>query len=131
MRGDRAASIRPRSAEFDSARYELAVAIERTSTKIEQSYQEVLSWARRLESPEIFAQHIARVGQSNDDMRQFVTTFRKNLELAGAEHNDQEVWRILRRFQILVFDFNQQGSASELLARERAAMDLIPSRCFV
>jgi len=112
--------------EFNSARYELAVAIERTSTKIEQSYQEVLSWARCLESHEIFAQHIARIGQSNDDMRQFVITFRKNLQLAGAEHNDQEVWRILRRFQILVFDFNQPGSASELLARERAAMALTP-----
>ena len=41
------ASAKP---EFDAHRYELAVATERTSTKIERSYQEVLSWARELVS---------------------------------------------------------------------------------
>ena len=40
-------SIKP---EFKSTRYELAVAVARTSTKIEQHIQEVLKWARNYQS---------------------------------------------------------------------------------
>lgn len=107
--------------EFDANRYELAVAIERTSTKIERVYQEVLSWARSRSSSDTFAAHIKREGYANKDMSKFVETFRNNLKLADAPHDDAAVWRILRRFQILVFDFNQRGSTYELLARERVA----------
>lgn len=112
--------------EFDTQRYELAVALERTSTKIERVYQEVLQWARHCSSAQTFSAHISRAGMANDAMRQFVETFRTNLKLAAASHDDAALWQILRRFQILVFDFNQHGSASELLARERCAMLLAP-----
>ena len=106
--------------DFDSTRYELAVAIARTSTKIERAYQEVLCWARRLSTPETFFTHIARAGLANEAMRTFVSTFRTNLQLAAMPHDDAAVWRILRRFQILVFDFENEGSICSLLARERA-----------
>jgi len=49
--------------EFDTLRYELAVATERTSTKIERSYQEVLSWARELGTGETF---FSRLNQRAD-----------------------------------------------------------------
>ena len=113
-------------AEFDTTRYELAVALERTSTKIERSLQIVLSWARALTTAEIFFIHLNRSGFASDEMRSFVDVFRANLRLVGVAHDDGAVWRLLQRFQILVFDFNQPGSASELLARERASMLLIP-----
>lgn len=113
--------------DFDSSRYELAAALERTSTKIERSLQVVLSWARELTTPEIFFAHLDRSGFARDEMRSFVGVFRENLRRAGAAHDDIAVWRLLRRFQILVFDFNQTGSASDLLARERASMLLAPS----
>src|SRR5579872_5531898 len=108
--------------EFDTQRYELAVATERTSTKIERSYQEALSWARELGTPETFFSRLNQRRLANSDMRKFVDTFRANLNLAGAPHDDAAVWRVLRRFQILVFDFNQEGSSTEILVRERCGM---------
>ena len=117
------ASAKP---EFDTQRYELAVATERTSTKIERSYQEVLSWARELGTPETFFTRLNQQRLANSDMRKFVQNFRANLELAGAPHDDATVWRILRRFQILVFDFNQEGSSTQILVRDRCSVLLAP-----
>jgi hypothetical protein len=59
-------------------------------------------------------------------MRKFVENVRANLKLAGSADDDAAVWRILRRFHILVFDFNQPGSASTLLANDRCRMILLP-----
>ena len=59
-------------------------------------------------------------------MRKFVQNFRANLKLAGAPHDDATVWRILRRIQILVFDFNQEGSSTQILVRDRCSMLLAP-----
>jgi hypothetical protein len=59
-------------------------------------------------------------------MRGFVDTFRAHLKDAGAAHDDEAVWQLLRRLQILVFDFTATGSASEELAKERAARALHP-----
>jgi hypothetical protein len=75
--------------EFDTQRYELAVATERTSTKIERSYQEALSWARELGTPETFFTRLNQKRLANSDMRKFVQNFRANLELAGAPHDDE------------------------------------------
>jgi hypothetical protein len=118
------AAVKP---EFDTHHYELAVATERTSTKIERSYQEVLSWARELGRAETFFSRLKQKRLANSDMRKFVENFRANLKLAGAPHDDPAVWRILRRFQILVFDFNQEGSSTEILVRERCGMLLAPA----
>ncbi|HEY2382322.1 MAG TPA: hypothetical protein VGK48_14180 [Terriglobia bacterium] len=112
--------------EFDTQHYELAVATERTSTKIERSYQEVLSWVRELGSAETFFKRLNQKRLANSDMRKFVENFRANLKLAGSPHDDAAVWRILRRFQILVFDFNQEGSATEILVRVRCGVLLAP-----
>jgi hypothetical protein len=112
--------------QFDNQRYELAVATERTSTKIERSYQEVLSWARELGTAETFFIRLNQARLANTDMRKFVENFRANLKSAGAAHDNVSVWRILRRFQILVFDFNQEGSATEILVRDRCRMLLAP-----
>lgn len=117
------ASQRP---EFWSSRYELAIAIARTSHKIDGAYQDVVKWARDLGSAETFIARIERPGSANDDMRSFVRTFRSHLRDAGACDDDETVWRFLRKFQILVFDFTARGSASEALAKERAARALHP-----
>jgi hypothetical protein len=110
--------------EFWSSRYELAIAVARTSRKIEGAYQDVLTWARRLGSAETFVARIDRHGASNPDMRRFVDTFKSNLRNAGADDDSETVWQLLRKLQILVFDFTAQGSASEELANERAARAL-------
>ncbi|MGY8666159.1 hypothetical protein Q3C01_27935 [Bradyrhizobium sp. UFLA05-109] len=104
--------------DFVASRYELAAAIARTTTRIEQACQEVLHWARQLPDGATFAAHINRPSFASNDMRSFVEVFRTNLGLAEAPTDDETVWRLLRRFQILVFDFESAGSDYEHRARE-------------
>lgn len=113
-------------AEFHATRYELAIATARGSWKINGAYQDVLAWARQLQSAGVFMSRINRRGLANKDMRTFVETFRTNLGAAGSPDDDETVWRLLRRLQILVFDFTAPGSASEALARERSIRLLAP-----
>lgn len=115
------ASQRP---DFGKSRYELAIATARTSRKIDGAYQDVLTWARQIGDAPTFFARMDRPGSANDDMRGFVRTFRAHLHDAGAPDDDDTVWRLFRRLQILVFDFTAQGSASEELARERAVRAL-------
>jgi hypothetical protein len=110
--------------EFETCRYELAVAIARTTTRVEHACQEVLHWARQLPDGATFAAHSNREKFASKGMRDFVDVFRANLALAGAPTDDETVWRLLRRFQILVFDFESPGSDYEHRARERTRLAL-------
>lgn len=112
--------------DFWTTRYELAVATAQSSRKIDGPYQDVLTWARQINDAATFIDRIARPGSANEDMRTFVETFRSHLQSFGAASDDEAVWRLLRRFQILIFDFTAPGSASEALARERAVTALHP-----
>jgi hypothetical protein len=114
--------------EFAAARYEMAVAIARTSTRIERDCQQVLQWARQLESGESFAAHMQLSGFASNGMREFVDAFRHHLAAAGAPSDDETVWRLLRRFQILVFDFEAPGSDYDHRARERGRAVLAPDQ---
>ena len=105
--------------EFRAARYELAVAIGKTTTRIESDCQEVLYWARELPDAAAFKAHIGKEGFSSPGMRSFVSVFKQNLKLAGAPEDDELVWQVLRRFQILVFDFQSHGADHAHQARER------------
>ena len=73
-----------------ASRHELAIAIARTSRKIEGAYQDVLTWARQLQSSAAFFARIARAGSANDDMRRFVQTYRSHLREADVLHDDEE-----------------------------------------
>jgi hypothetical protein len=114
--------------DFVTSRYELAAAIARTTTRIEQACQETLHWARQLPDGAAFAAHVARKGFAADGIRDFVGVFRTNLEAIGAPSDEETVWRLLRRFQILVFDFESPGSDYEHRARERARFALSPDQ---
>ena len=108
-----------RKPTFAASRYELAVAIARTSTRIERDCQQVLQWARQLADAASFAAHMQRRGFASDGMRAFVDAFRHHLANAGAPVDDETVWRLLRRFKILVFDFESPGSDYDSRAREQ------------
>ncbi len=110
--------------DFWTSRHELAIATARTSRKLDGAYQDVLTWARQLDDAATFFARINRPGSANDDMRTFVATFRAHLQNSAVPSDDDSVWRLLRRLQILVFDFTAQGSAWEDLARERAVRAL-------
>ncbi len=114
--------------EFKNSRYELAVAIARTTTRVERACQETLHWARQLPNSTEFTASIARKKFASDGMRSFVEVFRSNLAAINAPIDDETVWRLLRRFQILVFDFESPGSDYEHRARERARFALLPDQ---
>lgn len=109
---------------FWKRNHQLSIATAQTSRQISGSYQDLLTWARELESGAAFFRRINREFTGNAYMRGFVRTFQANLEKAGAAHSDEDVWRLLQRLQIHVYDFTATGSASEELARERAARAL-------
>jgi hypothetical protein len=112
--------------DFWTERNELAIATARSSRKIDGAYQDALRWARQLGSAQTFFARLDRSGTGNDDMRTFVATFRDHLRDAGAPHDDQTVWKVLARLQILIFDYTAVGSAAEELSRERAIRVLPP-----
>ena len=96
-----------------------AVAIARTSTQIERSYQQVLAWARSHEDADVFFRRLAIPRMATDGMRSFIRVFRENLRRAGFAHDNDTVWRLLRRFQILPFDLESPGSASVAVIRQQ------------
>jgi len=109
---------------FWISNHQLAIGVARTTERIEKSYQDVLTWARNFETSTAFHARLARPGAGNGPMRTFVETFRKNLADSGGESDDESVWLLLRRLQILVFDFTATGSASIELMQERAVRAL-------
>ena len=113
--------------DLSREQHQFAVATERTSFKIAGPYQDVLRWAREVGSASVFMSRIERKHTSNDDMRTFVATVRRHLEAAGCALDDELVWQVLRRFQILTFDYDAPGSQAQELALERARSLLAPS----
>lgn len=86
-------------------RHLLGIATQRTSRKISGAYQDVLKWARTMESAAAFFTRLDARGIASKDMRDFVATTRKHLVAGGVTDNDDAIWRLLRRMLILEFDF--------------------------
>lgn len=112
--------------DFWATRYELAIATSQSSRKIDGPYQDVLTWARQINDATTFSDRIVRAGSSNEAMRTFVETFRSHLRHFGADDSVEAIWGLLRRLQILVFNFTAGGSADEALAIERSVTALHP-----
>lgn len=106
---------------FATERHELAVATGKITGVVSGPYQEVLSRARSHASAETFFKHLRQAGLASDGMRTFVETLRGHLNDFGAQNDDESVWLVLRRFQIIYFDFIAPGSTDESLARDRCA----------
>ena len=115
------ASRRP---AFRTTNHQLAVAISRGSQKVAGPYQDVLTWARRVDSAQTCMGRLFRSGAANKPMRTFVDTFRENLRAAQAQHDDATVHHLLSRFQILQFDYGAPGSLSEAWDNERSSQAL-------
>ena len=111
---------------FFKRRHELAVAVARAPLNVQDSCQDVLTWARQLSSADTLTARIERPGSANSDARRFVDAFKTHLADADAAHDGGTVWRLLSRFQILHFDFTAQGSAHEAWQLERASHALHP-----
>lgn len=117
------ASQRP---DFLTQRYELAIATTKGSRRIDGACQDVLTLARNVGDADTFATLMDLSGAANGDMRDFVNTFRSHLRGDWATDDNEIVWLLLRRLQILTFDFTAPGSASHDLAIERTVRVLHP-----
>lgn len=102
--------------EVPEERHLLAVATQRQSKSISGPYQDVLLWARAAESGREFFDRVTAKGVASDPMRTFVATFRTNLLAAGVAADDDLIWNLLRRFAILVFDFESTDPLARLHA---------------
>lgn len=112
--------------DFWTTNHQLAIATSAGSRKIDGAYKDVLRWARQIGDASTFMEQLTRSGSANPDMRTFVDTFRSHLRYFGVADDDETVWKLLRRLQILVFDFTAEGSSTEELERERCARALKP-----
>lgn len=115
-------------AEFHSQRYELAIAIEKTSTRIERDYQTLLHWIRHASSLSDLATRLALPGVASPPARTFLTTVRSHLAACGATSTEVDALSLLRRFQILIFPFSEAGSTHALLMRDRCRAVLHPEQ---
>lgn len=102
-------------------RHLLSVATQRTSAKISGAYQDVLEWARAVATSADFFARLSATGIASEAMRDFVATFRANVAANGVAGDDETIWKLLRRFRILEFDFEsgapQARDHSLLVAR--------------
>jgi len=64
-----------------------------------------LEWSRAVETSGAFFGRFSATGISSPEMREFVSTFRSNLVAGGIADDDETMWKLLRRFRILEFDF--------------------------
>jgi hypothetical protein len=98
----------------------LAIAISRTNGKIERPYQQLLQLARKLPSGADLRTALVAERVTNQGMRDFASAFQAQLAAASVEAADETLWNVLRRFQILVFDFESPGALSPLLVEALA-----------
>ncbi|WP_299391413.1 hypothetical protein [Pelagibius sp.] len=112
------------SSELSDDRHQLAVATQRTSYKISGPYQDVLSWSRAVNTSAAFFNRLNAKGVASPDMREFVNSFRTNLVAAGIDDDDDVIWRIIRRFQILEFDFESSAPLVRTYVLDRARLVL-------
>jgi hypothetical protein len=62
--------------------------------------------------------------RAGEGMRDFAEAVRAQMRAAGASDSDEALWSLLRRFQILVFDFESPGAVSTLLVEALAKASL-------
>jgi len=106
--------------------HQLAVATQRTSYKISGPYQDVLAWARAVDTSAAFFNRLEAEGVASPDMRKFVASFRTHLVAAGITDDNDVIWHIVRRFQILEFDFESSAPLARTYALDRARLVLAP-----
>ena len=109
--------------EFNQSNYKLAIALARTSAQIDGAYQDVLTWARAMTDPDAF---IARCtekdnGSANKSTRLFIEVFKEFLNDNGESNDNGTVFGLLKKLQILIFDFTVKHSQADELVNERCA----------
>lgn len=107
--------------DFDRAHRRFGVGIGRYSSRADDHYQAVLSWARYSENADDFFVRIEKKDFSSETKIAFVQTVRETLT-ARAERavTNDELWNFLKCLVIIHFDFqNAEASRDADAARDR------------
>lgn len=104
------------------------VAVATTTTRFEQAGRNVLTWARQSASPTDFFGRIETKKLASDGMRTFVKAVRDGLDgAAGTAVDNETVWKFLRHFVVLYFDFeHDEASGCRIEVTERLRYALPP-----
>ncbi len=96
--------------EFHDGVDAAGVAIGVYQRHVDEHYQRTLTWARTTPTSTDFVRRLTE-GYSHEKQRTFVTICRSHLtNVFGRDATDDEVWRFLRAFVVLYFDFQAEGS---------------------
>ncbi len=97
---------------FDPAVHRLGVAIATYNARVDQHYQAILAWAAHSTDAAHFMERIGQPDFSHRDKQTFLTITRAILEThCGRALHDDELWRFLKSFVIVHYDF-QTGDSS-------------------
>lgn len=104
------------------------VAVATTTSRFEQAGRNVLAWARQSSSSTDFFRRIETKKLASDGMRTFLKAIRDGLDSsAGAAVDNEIVWKFLRHFVVLHFDFeHDEASSSRIEVTERLRYALSP-----
>lgn len=104
----------------------IAAAVGRSNAKIDRPYQALLTLARKTGSGADLRRALDAPRVVSAGMRDFAAAFQAHLQALGADASDEALWSILRRFLILVFDFESPGAVSTGFALTLARLALPP-----
>ncbi|ATQ43385.1 hypothetical protein CSW64_13675 [Caulobacter mirabilis] len=105
------------SGTFDDLRDRLGVAISTYSARADKHYRAVLNWAVHSPDGPNFVLRTTQKDFSHKDKQAFVESVRAILAShSGGEVDDDTLWRFLRCFEIIHFDFAAEDGSRDLEA---------------
>jgi hypothetical protein len=115
---------------FDVASQHLGVALGTYNARVDQHYQSVLNWAEHSADAQHFLERIEQGDYSHQDKRSFVAAVKAVLQAhIGRAPTDEELWRFLKAFVIVHYDFQSEGSSrDETNTIDRLKAALAPER---
>jgi hypothetical protein len=115
---------------FDPVFQRIGVGLGTYNAKADRHYQSVLNWAVHSTDANHFSERIAQGDYSHEDKRSFMDTVRTVLGTYAARTiADDELWRFLKAFVIVHYDFQSTASSrDEAGAIDRLRNLLSPDR---
>lgn len=102
-------------ANFDPAGQRIGVATGIYNARVDQHYQSVLTWAEHSTDAAHFLERVTQGDYSHQDKQSFVATVRTVLDAhCGRALTNDEIWRFLKSFVIVHYDFQSAESSRDL-----------------
>ena len=99
---------------FDPTLHRIGVGIGTYNARADQHYQSVLNWAEHSTDAQNFFERIEQGDYSHQDKRSFVASTKAALEThAKRPLNADDLWRFLKAFVIVHYDFQSAGSSRD------------------